>query len=81
MALLYYFTLKYRRQETNDVLTYGQSFRFIFMTYIFGALLATALRIIYLKWINPDVLTELYNQSMLALDKISVASFNLLKSI
>lgn len=79
MALLYYFTLKYRRQETNDILTYGQSFRFIFMTYIFGALLATALRIVYLKWINPEVLTELFNQSMQALDKVSVPDKNAVK--
>lgn len=72
MILLYYFTNMYRKQAPDEKISYGQAFGFIFMMYIFGAIVATALRIVYLQWLNPDALDELFNQSMLALEQLNM---------
>ena len=68
--LMYFFTQRFINNETEDhLLSFGQTFRFNMLMYFFGAMVATALRIVYFKWLNPEVLEEVFSQSMQILDK------------
>lgn len=71
--LMYYFTIKFANTEAEQPLTFGNAFKLNILMYFFGAIIATAIRIVYFKWLNPEVLTELFNQSMLVLDKLNSA--------
>ena len=68
--LMYFFTQRFQAREADSrLLTFGQAFRLNMLMYFFGAMIATALRIVYFKWLNPEVLEEVFNQSMQVLDK------------
>ena len=70
MFLLYFFTNRYKKTSGIEELTFGKAFYYVTMTYIFGALIATAINIIYFKWINPDTLTNYYDLLMPAFDQL-----------
>ncbi len=81
LYLMYFFTIRFRENEIErQVFTFGNAFRLNILMYFFGAMVATAIRIIYFKWLNSDCLDEIYNQSMQILEQSgSIGDMNLLK--
>lgn len=49
----------YKMQEKGGEIGFGEAWKYIFLLFFYGSLIAAAIRIIYLMWINPDFLDTL----------------------
>ena len=70
LVLTYRFSVLYRDNENGGKITYRQAFFFIFMLYLFAAIISSVVKFIYFKYINPDYLSKLIQQSMVAMEQM-----------
>jgi len=55
--------IHYRMTECGGDITFGQSFNYIMWLFVFASIVATMVRVIYLKWFDSSVLTTLSEQT------------------
>lgn len=56
--------IHYRENECGGSITFGQSYRYILWLFFFASLVGAFVKVIYLKWINPEFLGTVYLQTM-----------------
>lgn len=61
---VYRSALHYKHTECEDKIRFGQSLSYIVWLFFFASIVGALVKVIYLKWINPDVLTLFYEQSV-----------------
>lgn len=74
--LTYRFTCHYRDNECDGALRYGQGLSYIILLYFFAAIIATVARILFFKFINPDYLEEIFNQTMLMMEQLNIPNLD-----
>lgn len=68
----YRFTIQFRDKECEGYITYGRSFLFILFSFFYAGLISSLVKFIYWQFINPDYLTNLYNESMLFIQNMNL---------
>lgn len=46
----------YKIQEKGGVIRYGEAWKFVFLLFFYGAIIAAGIRLVYMLWINPEFL-------------------------
>lgn len=70
--LTYRITCKYRDEYNNRELSYGKGWTFITLLYFFAGIISSVVKYIYFQFINPEYLSELFNQTLLILEEFPV---------
>ena len=60
---------QYRDNENEGFISFGKAFGFTVLSFLYASLISAVVRIIYFS-INPDVLDNLVNQSLLAVEQM-----------
>ena len=74
VAATYRLAARLRDQECGVYISYCKSFAFILASFFYAALISSLVKFIYFQFINPDYLGNLYNQSMLTLEKMGLSA-------
>ena len=74
VAATYRLAARFRDQECGGYIGYGKAFAFILASFFYAALISSLVKFIYFQFINPDYLGNLYNQSMLTLEKMGLSA-------
>ena len=74
VAATYRLTARFRDQECGGYIGYDKAFAFILFSFFYAALISSLVKFIYFQFINPDYLGNLYNQSMLTLEKMGLSA-------
>jgi len=61
---------EYRDKELEGFIGYGKSLGFILLSFFYASLISAFVKIIYLQFINPDFLVNLYHETMLLMEQI-----------
>lgn len=61
-----------RDKECGGVIRYWPVVSYIAMLFFFGALIAAAVELVYLKYINPDYLENMFSQAMVLLEQLGI---------
>lgn len=64
IVLMYRMAKRYRDTECGGYIGYWRVFNYIVLTFLFAGIISTAFKIIYTKYINPDFLPALFEESM-----------------
>lgn len=73
VVALFMFTKKYRDEENEGFMTYGQGFSYIFRTYLYGAILGSLVILVYTSFIQPDYLTGMTNDVFKMYDSMNIS--------
>lgn len=57
-------TKNYRDKECNGTITYGRVFQYVTFMFLFAGIISSLFKIIYLQHINPDMLTNMFEESV-----------------
>ena len=71
IVVLYTTAIRFRKNECDGAIQYGQAFSYIFKIYIYGSIIASLVILIYTKFIDPAFLETLLNQSLIFSKKLS----------
>ena len=66
--------LHYRMTECEGEITYMESFRYIVWLFVFASIVATLVRVVYLKWIDSSYLSELLVQTNQVLEQLKLSA-------
>ena len=64
----------YRMTECDGEITFGQSFKYIMYLFFFASIVAALVRIVYLKWFDPDFLGRMLTQSRQLLQQLRMSA-------
>ncbi|MDO9633969.1 MAG: DUF4199 domain-containing protein [Paludibacter sp.] len=64
IVVMYKMAKKYRDLECGGYIKYWKVFNFVLLTFFFAGIVSTIFKIIYTKYINPEYLTYLFEESM-----------------
>lgn len=64
IILMYRMAKRYRDAECGGNIKYWRVFNYVVLTFLFAGIISTAFKIIYTKYINPDFLPGLFEESM-----------------
>lgn len=70
LVVAYRAAVDYMQTETDGKITVFQSFSYILNLFFFASLISALCSIIYFKYISPEYMTRLYEQSKPLLDKL-----------
>lgn len=56
--------IHYRETECGGSIAFGQAYRYILWLFFFASLIGALVKVVYLKWISPEYLGTLYEQTM-----------------
>jgi len=68
-------TLHYRMTDCGGEITFGQSFRYIYWLFFYSAIVATLVRVVYLKWFDTTYFALLYEQAQKAIETLDFKSY------
>lgn len=69
---LYYFAVRYRDHTNEGFITYSQSFRYIFRTYVYGSVVSSLVILLYTSLIAPGYLETLTNEMLKMYDSFNI---------
>ena len=69
-------TLHYRLTDCGGEITYWQSFRYIYWLFFYSAIVATLVRVVYLRWIDNSYFTLLYEQAEKTFETLDLKSYH-----
>lgn len=64
------FTSSFRDNENGGILSYRKGFAYIILLFLFASIISAAVKYIYFTYINPDFLSNMFNQNMLLLEQV-----------
>jgi hypothetical protein len=67
---MYRLTVRFRDVDCEGVITYGKAYSFILLTFFFAAIISSVVKFVYFKYINPNYLDQLLQESMKALETL-----------
>jgi len=70
LVLTYRFAVAYRDKDNGGTCTFGQAFFFIFLLYLFAAIISSVVKYVYFKFIDVNYLSELLNKSSAIMQQI-----------
>lgn len=70
LYLTYKYTVKFRDNNRAGAISFGQAGTFVFLMFFFASLISALVKLVYVKYINTDFLSNMFNQSMMAIEKI-----------
>jgi len=70
VVILYKVSIRFRDVECQGVISYGKSFLYIILIFFYAALISTVVKYIYLRFINPEYLTTMFQETMKMLDSM-----------
>lgn len=74
LFLVYRFIKKYREQQMGGYISYGQAWYISFLLYAFAAVIAAVFQYIHMQVLQPDYLSELFNQLLLSFEQAGLTS-------
>lgn len=72
IVALYFFATRYRDNINEGFITYGQSFRYIFRTYVYGSVVSSLVILLYTSLIEPTYLETLTNEMLKMYDSFNI---------
>ncbi len=73
VAIVYFtyrFTVHYRENERSGSLSFWQGFSYVMWLFLFAALVSSVFKLLYLKFIAPDYLAAMLNDTLLVLESM-----------
>jgi len=64
--------MHFRVTECDDKISYGQALSYIVWLYTFAGVVASLIRMIYLKWFDTEYLNQIFQQSVSALKQLGM---------
>ena len=64
IVLMYRMSKRYRDEECGGYIRYWRAFNYVVLTFFFAGIISTIFKIFYTKFINPEYLTILFEESM-----------------
>ena len=71
IVALYMFAKKYRDEENEGFMTYGEGFSCIFRTYFYGGIIGSLVILLYTAFINPEYLSGMTNEVLKMYDAMN----------
>jgi hypothetical protein len=62
--LIYRYTIRFRDLECNGEISYGRAFSYIILLFFYAALISTAVKYIFFRFINPGFLDTMFQDTM-----------------
>lgn len=62
--LIYRYTIRFRDIECNGEISYGRAFSYILLLFFYAALISTAVKYIFFRFINPHFLETMFQDTM-----------------
>ena len=69
---LFYFAKRFRDSECEGVISYGHSFRYIFLVYFYGSIISSLVILLYTNFIDQNFLTLMLNDILKLYDAIKM---------
>ncbi len=70
--LAYHFVKTYRDRQLGGHISFGQAWVFGLWLYVFSSLITAVFHYAHMEWIQPDFLSDIYNQMLLAFEQASM---------
>jgi len=67
---IYRLSVRFRDTECEGFITYWKAFSFILLTFFFAALISSVVKYIYFKFISPDYLDQMFQESLKVLNSM-----------
>lgn len=64
VSMLYRFSIKFRDDECEGVITYGRAFSYIILLFFYAALISTVVKYFFFRFINPGYLETMFQDTM-----------------
>lgn len=74
LFMVYYFVKKYRQDEMGGYIRFGQAWSLSFWIYAFAALIAAVFQFVHMQFLQPDYLSDLFNQLLLGFEQAGLTS-------
>ncbi len=74
LFLVYQFIKKYRQEQMGGYISFGQAWSVSFLLYAFAAIITAVFQFIHMQILQPDYLSEVYNQLMLSFEQAGLTS-------
>lgn len=71
VVALYVFAKKYRDEENEGFMTYGEGFSYIFRTYFYGGIIGSLVILLYTGLIDPEYLSGMINDVLKMYDAMN----------
>lgn len=68
--LTYRYSVKFRDIDNDGTIKLGQSVLFVFLMFFFASLISALAKYVFLKYINPDFLLDITNQTLTVMEQI-----------
>ena len=69
IVLMHRMAKRYRDVEYGGYIKYWTVFNFVILTFFFASIISSIFKMIYTKFINPEYLTKLFEESMIQIEK------------
>lgn len=76
VATIYKFTIRFRDDESNGVITYGKAFKYIIYLFFYAALISTVVKYVYFRFINTAYLETMFQETMKMMEMLKVPMSN-----
>jgi len=70
--LTYYATVHYRTTQCDNRITFSAAYSYVLLLFFFGSLLSGVLRLLYMKYIDPTYLDEMYARVLRVVDQMQL---------
>lgn len=72
LVATYRLTIQFRDNDCEGYVSYSRAFVFILLSFFYAALISALVKFIYLQFINPNYLREVYDLMMLYVEKLNM---------
>lgn len=69
---LFYFAKRFRDTECAGVISYGYSFRYIFLVYFYGSIVSSLVILLYTNFIDQNFLASMLNDALKMYDAFNI---------
>ncbi|MBR5470001.1 MAG: DUF4199 domain-containing protein [Paludibacteraceae bacterium] len=70
--VVFCFAKKCREDVCGGTMSYGQSFLYVVQLFFYASIISSAFKYVYFRFLNPDFLKKLFNQTMQLMEQMSV---------
>jgi hypothetical protein len=76
VTILHKQIIRFRDTECNEIISYGKAFSYIILVFFYAALISTPVKYIYVRYINPDFLITLAQDTMKMFEAFKIPMSN-----
>lgn len=74
LFLVYHFVRTFRQEQMGGYIRFGKAWTLSFWIYAFAALIAAVFQFVHMQFLQPNYLSDLFNQLMLSFEQAGLTS-------